>query len=371
LAALALGWALSAGAAPGPAGHPPRKVIVDQDSLGPGGTDMQSILMVIQAPEAELLGITVESGDGWQKENVAHALRLLELIGRTDIPVVPGAVFPLVNSEEETRRWEAQYGRLPYKGAWTEQRPGGGAAQGPPRHGPDVVPSLAEGMPATRPSGERAADFLIRKVREYPGEVTILAMGPFTNLALAIRLDPEFAARPRELVLMGCSFNPRLQNPDERDPPFANNPRVEFNVRWDPEAAKIVLNAPWRRIIDVPLDATAGTALAPETVRLIGEAGTPAARYVARYASIGMPMWDEIAAAGWLDPGIVRRGDPLDVDVDIGHGADYGATLCWAPGAGPGLGERTITVVRSIDVARFEKLFSDSMCRRTPLPVRP
>src|SRR5271157_5695096 len=74
-----------------------RKVIIDQDALGPAGTDQNAILVFIQSPEVEPLGITVVSVDGWRDEEVTHTLRMLEIVGRTDIPVVPGAVFPLVN----------------------------------------------------------------------------------------------------------------------------------------------------------------------------------------------------------------------------------------------------------------------------------
>src|SRR5258708_31751082 len=94
------------------AAAPKRKVIIDQDAFGPGGPNLQPIMMVLQAPDVEVLGITIESGDGWQKENTAHTLRMLELIGRTDVPVVAGATYPLLNSEEETRRWEKLYGKL-------------------------------------------------------------------------------------------------------------------------------------------------------------------------------------------------------------------------------------------------------------------
>jgi purine nucleosidase len=75
----------------------PRKVIINQDCSGPGGSNMQTLLTLIQSPQVEVLGITVVSGNQWRDEEVAHTLRLLELIGRTDIPVVPGAVFPLVH----------------------------------------------------------------------------------------------------------------------------------------------------------------------------------------------------------------------------------------------------------------------------------
>src|SRR6201987_6077277 len=76
------------------------KLIIDQDCAGPGGTDMQAVLAIVDSPKADVLGITVMTGDAWRNEEVQHTLRLLEIIGRTDIPVVPGAVFPIVNSKE-------------------------------------------------------------------------------------------------------------------------------------------------------------------------------------------------------------------------------------------------------------------------------
>src|SRR5258708_6524612 len=96
------------------------KIILDQDALGPATSNLESLLMFIQDPRIDVLGITVISGDGWRDENMAHTLRMLEIIGRTDIPVVPGAVNPLVNSPEATKRWEKLYGKLVYKGCWTE-----------------------------------------------------------------------------------------------------------------------------------------------------------------------------------------------------------------------------------------------------------
>src|SRR5690349_5510907 len=79
-----------------------RKIIIDQDAAGPAGTDQQSMLLLIQSPQTEVLGITVVTGDQWLKAEVAHTLRMLELIGRTDIPVVPGAEYPLVRTKEES-----------------------------------------------------------------------------------------------------------------------------------------------------------------------------------------------------------------------------------------------------------------------------
>src|SRR5258706_6382446 len=76
-----------------------RKVIIDQDAFGPAGSNMQAILMLLQSKDVEVLGITIPSGDGWRDEEVSHTLRLLEIAQRTEIPVYPGAVFPLVNTQ--------------------------------------------------------------------------------------------------------------------------------------------------------------------------------------------------------------------------------------------------------------------------------
>jgi purine nucleosidase len=341
-----------------------RKVIIDQDAFGPGGSNLQSILLVLQAPDVDVLGITIESGDGWQKENVAHALRLLELVGRTDVPVVPGATYPLLNSELGTRRWETLYGKLPYKGAWMDAWPDYNTVARAPYHPADVVPPLADGDPVTPPAAETAAGFLARKVREFPGEITILAMGPFTNLALAARLDDTFAASARELVFMGASFSPEVSTIDEFSLQFVHSPRVEFNCRWDPEAASIMLHAGWRRITCVPLDATTVAKLTPELARRAGAGDGVVARYFLRHASVGYPMWDEIAAAVMLDPAVATETLELAMDIEVDHGASYGATLSWPAGAGPGLGEPDVTVVRAIDAARMEEMFVRLMQRR-------
>src|SRR5271166_3943078 len=79
-----------------------RKIIINQDCSGPGGSNMQTLLVLIQSPQVDVLGITVVTGNQWRDEEVAHTLRLLEIIGRTDIPVIPGAAFPLVRSRHES-----------------------------------------------------------------------------------------------------------------------------------------------------------------------------------------------------------------------------------------------------------------------------
>jgi purine nucleosidase len=190
-----------------------RKVIINEDCSGPGGSNMHTLLVMIQSPQVEVLGITVVSGDQWRDEEVAHTLRLLEIIGRTDIPVVPGAAFPLVRSHDEAQHWQERYGKVAYAGAWDDRW----------WHEPFVVPELPEGKPTTKPADEDAVHFLIRMVHKYPHEVTIYEGGPMTNLGLAISIDPQFAELAQELVFMGGSLGPNADNPE-----FASNPRHEL-----------------------------------------------------------------------------------------------------------------------------------------------
>src|SRR6202522_2445514 len=177
---------LSACAQQSPAAPGSRKVIIDQDASGPGGSDMQAILSLVQSPDTDVLGITVVTGDAWLAEEVQHTLRLMEIVGRTDIPVVPGAAFPLVNSKEYIGRWETMHGKIIYQGAWN-------FAAGHAVHGPWEIPTMAEGAPTTKPADEDAAHFLIRMVHKYPHAVTIVAAGPLANLALAHAIDPQYA----------------------------------------------------------------------------------------------------------------------------------------------------------------------------------
>ena len=97
------------------------KVIVDQDARGPGTSDQQAILVFLQSDKFDVLGITTVSGDQWVKEETQHVLRMTEIAERTDVPVIQGAEFPLLNSKEETERWEALYGKFEYKGCWTDR----------------------------------------------------------------------------------------------------------------------------------------------------------------------------------------------------------------------------------------------------------
>jgi len=332
-----------------------RKVIIDQDAFGPAGSNMQAILMLLQSKDVEVLGITIPSGDGWRDEEVSHTLRLLEIAQRAEIPVYPGAVFPLVNTQSRTKRWEALYGKLFYKGAWTEEWPAEGAVRRTPYHAdPYLVPPSPAGQPTIQPAHESAFSFLSRAVREFPGQVTIIAAGPLTNIAMTSRLDPQFSSLAKELVFMGGSFNPTpADNPFAAE--YVNATRREFNMRFDPEAASIVLHEPWKKITEVPIDPTTKTFFKAEFIRDVSRGQAPFDAYLGQFGQ-SFPMWDELAVAVWLDPSIVTRSKTLLVDVDTSFTAGCGDTLSWAPGEGPGLGERAVNVVFEVDVPRLERM---------------
>jgi len=346
-----------------------RKLIIDQDCRGPATTDLLSTLALIQSSDTEVLGITVVSGDQWRDEEVAHTLRLLEVVGRTDIPVLPGAVFPLINRKEEIARWERLHGRVGYQGAWNEKPPGNYPGWWAQRgyYEPFYVPELPEGNPSTKTAAEDAAHFLIRMAREHPREVTLYAGGPLTNLALALAIDHELPTLVKELVVMGASLRPVAEGTPMSEPTL-HTPRREFNFWWDPEATRMVLRAAWPKITVTSVDISVKTRLSKALIEEIGGSKAPAAQYVAKWSDEQL-MWDEVAALAWLDPSLITRQRSVFMDIDIDHGAGYGNTLSWASGSNPGLGEQAVTLQEDLNLERFYRMFVDLMTGPTPGPA--
>ncbi len=341
-----------------------RMVIVDQDGSGPGGSNQMAMMVLLQSPQTQVLGITMVSGNAWEPEEVQHTLRMLELIHRTDVPVVPGAVFPLVRTEREAALDKAQYGTFPWYGAWGDLAAHTSAQ---PYHTAFVVPKQVEGEPTTKPAAEDAAHFLIRQVRAHPHAVTIYAAGPLTNIALAISIDPEFASLTQGIVIMGGSMSPQTD-----DPEFANSPRHEFNFWWDPEAAHITLRADWPRVDLTTVDISVKTRFTQAMLDDIATSKQPAAQYLAKYTHELYYLWDELAAAAWLDPKIITAEKLLYVDVDVTHGPAYGNTLTWSaefrPASMKANGEpdvqhevKPVHVFTDLDLPRFNRMFVDLM----------
>ncbi|HEV7137043.1 MAG TPA: nucleoside hydrolase [Steroidobacteraceae bacterium] len=344
-------------------------VIIDQDAAGPAGSDMQSILMLMQDKDIDLLGICVVTGDAWRDEEVSHTLRLLEIAHRTAIPVLPGAVFPLLNGRRRTLAWEGLYGKLFYDGAYMSRWPSEDTVSWTPLHPtkPYWVPPLPEGEPTIHASAEGAAAFMLRMVHEHPHQVTIIAAGAMTDLALAARLDPRFASLARGLVFMGGSFNPvPADNPFAQE--YDNSPRQEFNMRFDPEAASITLHQPWPSITEVPVDATSPTLMSRKLLGEVAKGAAPFDHYLGRFGQV-YPLWDETAVAVWLDPSLITREKTLLVDVDTAFTANYGATLSWPVGAGPNLGERPVNVVFAVNVPGLDRFVVRLLTAASPVSV--
>ena len=331
-----------------------RKVIIDQDAAGPAGSDQQSMLMLIQSPQTDVLGITVVTGDAWLNEEVAHTLRMLELVQRTDIPVFRGAEYPLVRRRAETLRWEERFGSYAWLGAWNPRS----------YHPPNELGEMPEGKPTAKAADEDAAHFLVRMVHKYPNEITIYAGGPMTNLALAQSIDPEFAGLAKELVFMGASLNPHTTNPE-----FLNAPRHEFNLWFDPEAAHIVLRAPWKKIVCTTVDISLKTSLTNELIGQVKSGTTPSAKYIGAYAKLEGEynyLWDELAAAAWLDPSIITRKETRFMDIDLDRGAGYGNVLTWTDNDKPKVDVRPVEIQVDLDTERFYKMFVDLLRAPTP-----
>jgi len=319
----------------------------DNDFLGPGQSNLQALIPLIRDPDVNLLGISVVTGDQWLEEETQHALRFLEIAGRSDVPVAKGAQMPLIRSLPEMQAWEARFGPIPWKGAWNAVK--AGRNYHPDQ--PELVPPMPEGAPITKPVVQDAVHRLIDAVRAHPGEVTIICAGPLTNIALALRIAPDVVLKAKAIVMQGGGYDMQaarvLANAD-----YA----TDFNFIFDPEAAHIVLTAPWPKITVVG-NVTTSARMTKDVAERIGASGTPTARYIAQYARLDQPLWDEMAVAVALDPGLVTRKFTARMDVDLMPGAGYGTAQIWKEELAPHRGEQMVEVVEAIDVARFVARF--------------
>jgi purine nucleosidase len=368
--AFLLGVSSAAAAA---AGAQTRMVLVDQDGSGPGGSNQMAMMVLLQSPQVEVLGITMVTGNAWRDDEARHTLRMLELIGRTDVPVALGAVFPLVRTQEETRLNSLLVGKVAWLGAWgqkldilTDKGPSAGTS--PPHPvipGPWDIPPLEEGEPHTKPITEDAAHFLIRQVHAHPHQVTVYAAGPLTNIALAVAIDPHFAELTQGLVVMGGSLNPQTD-----DPEFATSPRHEFNFWFDPEAARMTLRAHWPRIDVTTVDVSIKAMFTQKMLDEISTSPNPAARYIAKYSQERYYLWDELAACAWLDPSIITKDRNLYMDVDVSHGPAYGETLTWSEALKPAIDLQLVHAQVDLDLPKFTTMFVELMSAGTPHGVR-
>ena len=281
------------------------------------------------------------AGNESLEKATVDALRLLEIAERPEIPVYKGANMPLLHEKSDfaTRvhgRW------------WSDEPPA----------------SPPGGFARKRAEPMSAADFIVRTVMARPGAVSILAIGPLTNIAVALRQEPGLAERIKEIVIMGGAV---ASLPDG-----AGNitPNAEFNFWVDPEAAKAVLRSPIPRIVLSPLNVSRKTALTKEWYERMVAVDTPIAGLLrqtvgprfAQDPGRRMLMYDQVAVASLIDPTLVTTAE-LYVDVDAHPGLDYGTSIggeeIW-PGAE---GARKVVVQHDLDWKRFIDLFVERVSR--------
>lgn len=203
-----------------------------------------AIFFALESPQLEVIGLTTVFGNVHTKQATQNALSLLEIAGRTDIPVAQGADHPIATHYG---------GPVPHIHGETGQ----GDVNLPP--------------PATKPLNISAAQFIIEQVMAHPGEITLVPIGPLTNVALALRLEPRLVENVKEIVLMGgaalCSGNV--------------NPAAEANIYNDPEAADVVFSAGWP-VTMVGLDVTLKVNMTPEHLALYGQSDKATSQHIAK-----------------------------------------------------------------------------------------
>ncbi len=317
------------------------KVFIDQDTSGPGGTDSVSIALLLQAPNVDVVGIGVVAGDAWLDQAVYHTLKIVELTGKTHVPVAAGSPVPLLNNQDMMKRREALWGEKAgdgWHGNWGDE-------VAPPHE----IPPAPGGPPTIEAVDKTAAELLIEMARKYPGELVLHTAGPVTNIALAMRLAPDIVGKIKAVYTMGGHIHVNQR----------------FNFWWDAAAAHMFIRTPWNERHLTPIDVCHKTYMTKEIIEAIASAGTPLAEYMrASYLEMNRGysyMWDELAAAAIIDPGIITETEQLRIDVDYLPGPSYGKTV-WTKGhIEPWFAPQTWTVQTDIDVERFEKLFIELM----------
>jgi purine nucleosidase len=339
-----------------PAQARPELIIYDNDwTVSNGGYVAEpSLMLLLGDPDKRLLGLTTVSGDFWRDEGATTLLRFLEIVGAARQQVINGAIYPLVNTASRHAQWQKDYGPLPWSGAWNTTVLQKDAHNTDPYK---IIPPK-EGMPKLKVITGSAAAFMIGAVRAHPHEVTLYAEGPLTNVALALRLDPQFANLLGRIVIQGSNAT---GDHDEGGQP------IEFNFAFDPEAADIVLSAPWHDILVIG-DASNHNLMTPVLLERLRKIDTPAARFAVSNAAMGLPLWSELGAAIIADPAIVTKSVQALIEVDISHGRLYGSTRSWpvdsSPPGRPGL--RAVRIVTAID----QRLFIDGYVAALAKDVR-
>jgi purine nucleosidase len=312
-------------------------VFIDTD---PGIDDALALILALRSPELEVKGITVVHGNVPVDQGTANALKVLELVGRIDVPVAEGAPAPLLRPARDARIVHGEDGL-------------GGALPGPPKG---------------TPVDEYGPAFLTRTVESAAHPITVITLGPLTNLAIALLASPHLRERIERLYVMGGAVRSEGNT----------IPGAEYNIHCDPEAAAIVLrggvpttliglNVTMRCVFPRELSERLRDADDP-VQRFVGRATSPVAELYQRYYGLeGCAMHDPLTVAAVIDPTLIR-GQDVWVDVETKGDLTAGQTVVDFWGIPTPWGEPNALVALEVDPDRFFDLFYPRILGERPGP---
>jgi inosine-uridine nucleoside N-ribohydrolase len=312
-----------------------RHVIIDTD---PGVDDALALILAFGSPELSIEGLTTVVGNISHAKAHCNALKLLEFLNVREVPVAPGAVKPLIRRPLDASEFHGETGL-----------------------GEAVLPE-----PQLRSDDRSAVELILDKYEELGKKLTIIAIGPLTNIASTLLVEPELAKSGSDLIIMGGAFNVTPYG-------FGNvTPVAEFNIWHDPEAAKIVFNS-GIPIKAIGLDVTTHpeNRLSKEHFEEIRTLDTRRARIVFNLCSRSirrfgsLSLHDPLAVAAASDPNLVDT-ERFHVDVETWGELTRGQTVTDRRGSRHvhGREELNIDVCVSVNSNRFLKLFMDRVVQR-------
>lgn len=297
VATLLLGWAspiFAGNSALRAGGETPKNILIDTD---PGTDDAIAIMLALNSPEVKILAITVVPGNVTSEQGLDNALRMVSLAGRCDIPVAKGAEHPLFQKLITAQFWHGKNGlanvELPES-----------KCQADPRWGPDLI---------------------IQTIHEHPHDITLVPVGPLTNIALAVEKDPTIVPLVSRVILMGGSISGGNVNA-----------AAEANIYNDPEAAQVVFQAGWPITMD-GLDVGNMTLFTQKDVDKLKQTHGPMNDFMvqvtqflvdlsAKFGDSGSPMYDPLAVGQAIDSTILKT-KPMHVDVETKGEFSRGETV--------------------------------------------
>jgi purine nucleosidase len=274
----------------------PKRIIIDTD---PGIDDSLAILLALASPEVQLEGLTVVHGNSSTEQGTINALSVLELVDAADIPVARGCELPLVQP----------------------------SLLAPETHGNTGLGYAQLPEPRSKPIIQDGCDFLIERIMSNPGEITLVAIGPLTNVALSVRKEPRIVKAVKELLIMGGAVRHEGNT----------TPLAEFNTYVDPHAAHIVFHS-GMPITLTPLDVTYQCILLADDVKRIKQAGADIPAFIEDATRFYMEFHDEyqgiqgcvindpLTLALTFAPELCNYEEHY-VDVDISGGVSMGKTF--------------------------------------------